>query len=149
MFRIGVVGAGIIGASHKSALLADPDCEMTAVCDIALASAERLAEGTKARVYTDYREMAEREALDAVILNLPHFLHCDTSVFFLERGISVLVAAALSCCCKILENELQFYYGWFWILQFAVSITAAILFSTLLSELSDAIKERFPAKRRV
>ncbi len=91
MLRIGVVGAGIIGASHKTALLASPDCEMTAVCDIVRASAERLAEGTGARTYTDYREMAEREALDAVILNLPHFLHSAVSVYFLERGVSVLV----------------------------------------------------------
>ena len=91
MRRIGVVGAGIIGASHKTALLASPDCDMTAVCDVVLASAERLAEGTGARVYTDYREMAESERLDAVILNLPHFLHCDVSVYFLERGVSVLV----------------------------------------------------------
>ena len=66
-----------------------------------------------------------------------------------RRAIPVFVFFVLSCICKILENELQFYHGWFWILQFAVSITAAILFSAFLSELAEAIKDRFPVKRSV
>jgi hypothetical protein len=63
-----------------------------------------------------------------------------------RRAAPVFVFFILSCICKILANELQFYHGWFWILQFAVSITAAILLSTFLSELADAIKDRFPVK---
>ena len=66
-----------------------------------------------------------------------------------RRAIPVFIFSILSCICKILENELQFYHGWFWILQFAVSLTAAILFSAFLSDLADAVKDRFPAKRRV
>lgn len=66
-----------------------------------------------------------------------------------KRAIPVFVFSFFSCLCKILENELQFYHGWFWILQFAVSLTAAILFAAFLSELADALKDRFPAKRRV
>ena len=91
MFRIGVVGAGIIGASHKKAILGNPDCILTAACDLDVAKAEAMAEGTEARVYTDYKVMYENETLDAVVLNLPHFLHKDVSVWFLERGVAVLV----------------------------------------------------------
>ncbi len=67
----------------------------------------------------------------------------------LLRTIPVFVFITLSCICKILENELQFAHGWFWILQFLVSITTAILFSSFLSELSDAIREQYPPKRNV
>lgn len=91
MIRFGIVGAGIIGVTHKEALMGNPQCEITAVCDLSLEKAEQLAEGTKARVYTDYKLMQESEQLDAVILNLPHFLHKDVSVYFLERSVPVLV----------------------------------------------------------
>ena len=91
MYRIGIVGAGAIGGCHKEAFKANPTCELAAVCDTVLDRAEKLADGTNARVYDDYKKMQEAEQLDAVILNLPHFLHESATVYFLEKGISVLV----------------------------------------------------------
>lgn len=91
MIRIGMVGAGAIGPYHKRAILANEECELTAVCDIVEKNAQAIAEGTAARVYTDYKVMQESENLDAVILNLPHFLHKDISIYFLERKVAVLV----------------------------------------------------------
>ena len=91
MIRIGVVGAGKIGAAHKKSILGNPDCLLVAACDLDVEKAKAMAEGTDARVYTDYRVMKESEELDAVILNLPHFLHAPVSVYFLERKIAVLV----------------------------------------------------------
>ena len=91
MYKIGIVGAGAIGSCHKEAFKANPSCVLTAVCDKVLERAEKLAEGTGAHVYDDYRKMQESEALDAVILNLPHFLHESVTVYFLEKGVSVLV----------------------------------------------------------
>ncbi len=91
MFRIGMVGAGAIGKSHKRAIEANPDCSLAAVCDINEQNALVVTEGTEARIYTDYKEMAEKESLDVVIINLPHFLHKDVSVYFMEKGINVLV----------------------------------------------------------
>ncbi len=91
MMRIGIVGAGIIGVSHKNAIMKNSRCILAAVCDIAIEKAKKLVEGTNIPVYSDYKEMAQKEALDAVILNLPHFLHKDVAVFFLERKIAVLV----------------------------------------------------------
>lgn len=91
MYKIGVVGAGKIAGSHKKAILAQPQCQLVAVCDTVLDRAKALAEGTDARVYDNYETMQAEEELDAVILNLPHFLHEKVSVYFLDRGISVLV----------------------------------------------------------
>ena len=91
MIRIGVVGAGKIGAAHKTAIQNNPDCTLVAACDLDIEKAKAMAEGTDARVYTDYRVMRESEELDAVILNLPHFLHAPVSVYFLDQRIPVLV----------------------------------------------------------
>lgn len=91
MYKFGIVGAGAIGGCHKEAFMTNPDCELVAICDKVLERAQKLAENTNARVYDDYQKMQEAEKLDAVILNLPHFLHECVTVYFLEKGISVLV----------------------------------------------------------
>ena len=91
MIKFGLVGVGAMGAMYKSAILAHEDWELTAICNRTEERARTLAKGTDAYVYTDYKIMAEQEVLDAVIVNLPHHLHKDVSVYFLERGIAVLV----------------------------------------------------------
>ncbi len=91
MKRFGIVGAGIIAAEHKKALMKRSDCIIAAVCDVIREKAEVIAEGTQARVYTDYHVMCEEVKPDAVIINLPHFLHCEATVYFLEKKTAVLV----------------------------------------------------------
>lgn len=100
MYKIGVVGAGKIAGSHKKAILEHRQCRLVAVCDTALDKAKKLAEGTDARVYDNYEAMQAAEELDAVILNLPHFLHEQVSVYFLDRGISVLVEKPMAISTK-------------------------------------------------
>ena len=126
MYKIGIVGAGAIGGCHKEAFVNNTSCELVAVCDKALDRAEKLAAGTNARVYEDYQKMQECENLDAVILNLPHFLHESVTVYFLERGVSVLVekpmaintaecdamiAAAKRGGAKLAVGHVQRYYN--------------------------------------
>lgn len=91
MIKIGIIGAGAIGSAHTGAISRNSECVLVAVCDLNIDKAKRLVEDTGARVYIDYKEMAEKEQLDAVILNLPHFLHRDVTVYFLERKVAVLV----------------------------------------------------------
>lgn len=109
MFKIGIVGAGIIGREHADILLKNPDCTLVAVCDTVLERAEEIAKAHNAASFNDYKEMAEKTELDAVILNLPHFLHEEASVYFLERDINVLLekpmAMTVSECDRIIEAE--------------------------------------------
>ncbi len=91
MIRIGIVGAGAIGIEHKNAIEKNPDCTIVAICDVIREKAQELAEGTQARVYTDYKDMQQSEELDGVILNLPHFLHKEVTIFFLEHHIPTLI----------------------------------------------------------
>ncbi len=91
MIKFAIIGVGAMGKAHKEAILAHPDCELVAICNRTLEKAEELAAGTNARTYTDYKAMQEAEKLDAVIVNLPHHLHKDVSIYFLNLGIAVLV----------------------------------------------------------
>jgi len=100
--RIGMVGGGadsVIGATHLIAMRVDGLCELVAGAmsidpQIAAASARHELLATD-RIYTDYREMAEKEAarpdrIDAVVIATPPRLHFPVAKAFLERGIDVL-----------------------------------------------------------
>ena len=99
MIRIGMVGAGGIAKSHACAIEQNPDCTLALIVDINRERAQAMAAEYHARVYTDYKDVDCTE-IDAVILNLPHFLHCEVSVYFLERGVTVL-------CEKPMANTLE------------------------------------------
>lgn len=96
MIRIGMVGAGGIAGSHVDAIKRNPDCALVCVADINKERADRMASEHGAKAFTDYKDF-DCTAIDAVILNLPHYLHCEVSVYFLERGVSVLCEKPMAC----------------------------------------------------
>ena len=88
MYKIGVIGTGIIGHTHLRTISQSDECEIAAVVDVNPEKAESAAKEYGVPFYTDYKEI--KESIDAVIINLPHFLHCEVSCYFLEKGIHVL-----------------------------------------------------------
>jgi predicted dehydrogenase len=97
-----MVGGGadsVIGRTHLIAMRVDGLCELAAGAlsidpEIAAASGrhELLAPD---RIYTDYREMAAREAeradrIDAVVIATPPRLHYPIAKLFLEHGFDVI-----------------------------------------------------------
>lgn len=89
--NIAVVGTGIIGTSHLKAIQQSNDFKLCAVCDINAESAAACAEHYGVPYFLDYKDIPKKTETEAVILNLPHWLHCEATVFFLEQGIHVLV----------------------------------------------------------
>ena len=89
MIRIGIVGAGAIAKGHANAIRENPYCELSCVADINYERAEKMAEEYNALAFTDYKDF-DCSLIDAVILNLPHYLHCEATVYFLEKGVHVL-----------------------------------------------------------
>lgn len=100
--RLGMVGGGdgaFIGGVHRIAARLDGAFQLvagalSATPDKALASGRAL--GLKdARVYTDFTEMARREArlkdgIEAVAIVTPNHLHAPAAREFLKRGIHVI-----------------------------------------------------------
>jgi predicted dehydrogenase len=106
--RVGMVGGGrdaFIGAVHRMAMRLDDAFELAAG---ALSSNPENARASAAdlglapdRTYTDYREMAAREAarpdgIEAVVIVTPNHLHYPVSKAFLEAGIDVICDKPLS-----------------------------------------------------
>ncbi|MEO8668393.1 MAG: Gfo/Idh/MocA family oxidoreductase, partial [Bauldia sp.] len=100
--RVGMVGGGadsVIGRTHLTAMRTDGFCDFVAGAmsidpQIAAASGrqELLAPD---RIYTDWRDMLEKEAarpdrIDLVVVATPPRLHLPVARAFLERGFDVL-----------------------------------------------------------
>ena len=84
---MGIIGLGRIADLNVQAYLNNPDCEITAVCDINEALARKRAEEWNvSNVYTDYRKMLEDDVVDAVEILLPHDLHLDAVKAAAEAG---------------------------------------------------------------
>ena len=89
--NIAVIGTGIIGKNHLQAIRQSKHFTLCAVCDINAESAKACSQEYGVPYFLDYKDIPVETNADAVILNLPHWLHCEATVFFLEHGVHVLV----------------------------------------------------------
>jgi predicted dehydrogenase len=87
---IGCGGAAWIG--HLPWLWENPHVELIATCAINAEHAQKAAHRWCApRWYTDYRDLFEKEALDAVVIATPPDTHAEISIAAAKRKIHVLL----------------------------------------------------------
>lgn len=114
MIKIGIVGAGIICGDHSKAIEKSSECKLTMVADLDFDKAIKYAEPHGAKAFTDYKDFVkdENEKPDAVILNLPHFLHCEVAIYFMSHGVHVLVekpmAMTVEECDRMIEASKKY-----------------------------------------
>jgi len=92
--KVAIVGCGgIANGKHMPALAKLENVEMVAFCDIVRSRAEEAASkygAENARVYEDYRELLEKEELDAVHVCTPNNSHAEISIAALEADCHVM-----------------------------------------------------------
>lgn len=119
MFKLGLVGCGIISANHIEAISVIDDAVITAVCDINEENLKRACEEAAAIGYRDYKEMLEKEELDLVVINLPHGLHCEVACYCAMKGVNILLekpmAISTAECDEIIkackDNNVMLWVG--------------------------------------
>jgi myo-inositol 2-dehydrogenase / D-chiro-inositol 1-dehydrogenase len=91
--RVGIVGVGSISRGHLAALKGDPEAEVVAICDVVEERARAAAAGVgpECQVFTEYRTMLDRVAMDCLFLLIPPFARNDQEFVAAERGIHLFV----------------------------------------------------------
>ena len=88
--RVGVVGIGFIGTAHVEALR-----RLGYVDVVAVANRKNGAQRAEALYvphgYDDYREMIDREQLDAIHICTPNHTHYEMAMYAMEHGLSVML----------------------------------------------------------
>lgn len=94
---VAIVGAGYIAGSHLQALQAMPDVTVSAICDINMGRAQRLAEAAGIQAaYGSLRELLESDRPDVIHVLTPPHLHVEPAEEALRAGVDVLVEKPLA-----------------------------------------------------
>jgi predicted dehydrogenase len=96
--RIGVIGGGKFGEVHLKTFRQmgwDGVATLAAVCRKNGQALEAQCREFDVPGYTDYREMLERESLDAVTVCTPDHLHREMALAAIDRGLHVLAEKPL------------------------------------------------------
>ena len=92
--RVGIIGTGGIAHPHMAAYLKFSDVEVVAGCDLVPGKAEAFFNEfgvSGIHTYTDYTEMLDKEALDAVSICTYNRQHACCAIAALEHGVNVLL----------------------------------------------------------
>jgi predicted dehydrogenase len=106
-----VIGLGVIGNVHLSAINSLKNARLCAVCDIDPAKKDLAPDG--AIFYSDFEELLRKEKPDVVHICLPHFLHYPVAKKIAEAGISIFAEKPLAMDAKEGEEfcKLEKQYG--------------------------------------
>ena len=109
MLKIGIVGTGLIGKTCVECIKNIEGFELACLCDLNEEVVSKMAAECGVPYFLDYKEIPKKMKLDAIVLNLPHFLHCEASIFFLEAGVNVFIekpmANTVEECDLMMEAE--------------------------------------------
>src|SRR5262252_618512 len=125
--RLAIVGCGNISQLNAPGYLRHPRCDVVALCDTMPERAARRARewSITPRIYSDFKQVLEDPAVDAVELLTPTWMHADQIVAALAAGkhvsaqkplaISVaeadrIAAAVASVCTTTRATENFLYY---------------------------------------
>ena len=87
VLRAGIVGAGWIGRQHAETIAGRDDIEVSAICDTDAERAGEVAALSGAQVFTDWRQMLDGAALDALWICTPPRTHAAPAVAALDAGL--------------------------------------------------------------
>ena len=124
-FKCGIIGTGIMGKAGAKILQLTEDVEVAALADLSEKNlGEAAAELQVASTYTNYKEMLDKEGLDAVYVATPDQYHRDPVVDSLEAGCHVIVEKPMTTkqedaeeICKVVDRtgkkfQINFNHRW-------------------------------------
>lgn len=108
-FKVALVGCGAISPNHIRALKSIPDVEVVALCDIKREKAENKKKeySLDCKIYSDFDQMLETEALDSVHIATPHYLHAEMTTKALKKGVNVFLEKPMCINSEEIEEIIK------------------------------------------
>ena len=94
--RYGIIGLGVQGSYYNKTIFdagLAKDAKVVAMCDISEEKISEMKEETPnsdITYFTDYKEMLDSGLCDAVLIEVPHYQHCEMVIECLKRNINVI-----------------------------------------------------------
>ena len=86
-----IIGVGAQGWLHAYKLKNYDKSNFVALCDLNEGLAIKVSREFNVKYYVNYREMIEKEDIEAISVSTPDYAHRDPVVDCLDAGINVLV----------------------------------------------------------
>ena len=108
MIGVAVVGLGRIGRLHAEIFATKIEgAKLVAVCDVVESVVKDVSSRLGVKPYMDYGELLRDEAIDAVVICTPTFLHAEMIVRAAEEGKHVLCEKPLAVTIEEAERALR------------------------------------------
>ena len=107
---VGIIGMGDISSHHVAAFNALPECvNIMAVCDKETKLAEDVLSKhkTEAVIYSDYKELLQRDDISLVSICLPNAMHTPVTIEALQAGKDVLCEKPIACSLAEIDRILE------------------------------------------
>lgn len=108
--KLAIIGVGDMGKGHSDGFDQLPNCEITWICDPNednVARALSTMNNNNPSICQDYRELLNRDDVDAAVICVPNYIHREVTIPFLENGKHVFlekpVATNIEDCNAIIE----------------------------------------------
>jgi predicted dehydrogenase len=107
--QLAVIGTGGMGERHIEALCDNPNCTIVALCDVAIPRYEPKIEivkqktGSAPKGYQDFRQVLDRDDIDAVFVPTPDHWHPLITILACEAGKDVYVEKPV--CTTVAEGR--------------------------------------------
>ncbi len=91
MVNVAVIGTGNMGRNHARVYFELEDAALVAISDINEEEGKVVAEEFGCNLYSDYKEMIEREDIDAISIAVPTRLHKKVALDCINKGVHILI----------------------------------------------------------
>ena len=106
--RLGLIGCGRISKNHFDAVSQIPEADFVAVADVIEEKAKTMAASYGiTSVYKDYREMLEKEQLDAVSICTPSGMHPQIGIDVANSGRAVITEKPMGISIEQADKLIQ------------------------------------------
>lgn len=105
--RFGIIGCGAIAPIHARSIAEIDNARLVAVADVVEENARTLADQYNAQGYPDYREMIERDDVDAVCLCVPSGLRAEIAEECAQAGKHILAEKPLEVTTERVDRILR------------------------------------------